>query len=236
MTGCLEEGGEGHMTGRTAAHGDAWPGYRRTARHDGLVPALALLCETVCDGVPPRGPGGHVVAPAGTAGTAGAAGAASGGAVTTLRVEGGTVVAWRSRAEPRDEPESPCAAWVLGLTCLRLGLSERLLDAVLAHLGGRTVGGAKLLHQQLVKGGVAEAVMEQLEIETMLSGATPGDLDDGVLAGLNAQITETDRMLLRLLGAMSFLTDGPGQAARVSELIADVYFGPAHAGEHGGAA
>ncbi|MBZ3906734.1 hypothetical protein [Streptomyces griseiscabiei] len=228
------------MTGRTAADGNAWPGYRRTARHDGLVPALTLLCETVCDGAPPRGPGGHVVAPAGVtgaeAGGAGSGGTGSGGAVTTLRVEGGTVVAWRSRAEPPGEPKSPSEAWVLGLTCLRLGLSERLLDAVLAHLGGRTAGGAKLLHQQLVKGGVAEAVMEQLEIETMLSGATPGDLDDGVLAGLNAQITETDRMLLRLLGAMSFLTDGPGQAARVSELIADVYFGPAHAGEHGGAA
>jgi hypothetical protein len=85
----------------------------------------------------------------------------------------------------------------------------------------------------MVKGGVAEAVIEQLEIETMLAGATPGDLDDGVLAGLNAQITETDRMLLRLLGAVSFLADGPGQVARVSELIADVYFGPDRAGGHG---
>jgi hypothetical protein len=32
-------------------------------------------------------------------------------------------------------------------------------------------------------------------------------------------------MLLRLLGAAGFLADGPGQAARASELIADVYFG-----------
>ena len=70
----------------------------------------------------------------------------------------------------------------------------------------------------------------------MLAGATPGDLDDGVLAALNAQITETDRMLLRLLGAVSFLADGPGQVARVSELIADVYFGPARAREQEGAA
>lgn len=217
------------MTGRTAAT-DAWIRYRRTARHDGLVSALALLCETVCDGAPPRGPGGHVVAPAGVIG------ADTGDVVTTITVEDGTVVALRSRAEPPSVSRTSWAAWVLGVTCLRLGVSERLLDAVLAHLGGRTVGDAKLLHQQMVKGGVAEAVIEQLEIATMLTGATPGDLDDGVLAGLNAQITETDRMLLRLLGAVSFLADGPGQVARVSELMADVYFGPARAGEHGGAA
>ncbi|MET9786747.1 hypothetical protein [Streptomyces canus] len=219
------------MTGRTAA-ADAYIRYRRTARQDGLVRALTLLCETVGDAGPPRGPGGHTVVPAGIAG------ADTGDVVTTLTVEDGTVVALRSRAEPGVSmtPRQERAAWALGLTCLRFGLSERLLDAVLAHLGGRTVGDAKLLHQQMVKGGVAEAVIEQLEIETMLAGATPGDLDDDVLAGLNAQITETDRMLLRLLGAVSFLADGPGQVARVSELIADVHFGSARAGEHGGAA
>ncbi|WP_266386462.1 hypothetical protein [Streptomyces canus] len=215
------------MTGCTAA--DAWIRYRRTARQDGLVPALTLLCETVGDGGPPRGPGGHAVLPVGVAG------ADAGDVVTTLTVEDGTVVALRSRAEP-PSGSTPWAAWALGVTCLRFGLSERLLDAVLAHLGGRTVGDAKLLHQQMVKGGVAEAVIEQLEIETMLAGATPGDLDDGTLAGLNAQITGTDRMLLRLLGAVGFLADGPGQVARVSELIADVHFGSARAGEHGGAA
>lgn len=217
------------MTGRAAAT-DEWIRYRRTARHDGLVAALSLLCETVCDGTPPRGPGGHVVAPVGVAG------ADTGDVLTTMTVEDGTIVALRSRAEPPSVSKTAWAAWALGVTCLRFGLSERLLDAVLAHLGGRTVGDAKLLHQQMVKGGVAEAVIEQLEIETMLDGATPDDLDDGVLAGLNAQITETDRMLLRLLGAVSFLVDGPGQVARVSELIADVYFGPARAGAHGGAA
>ncbi|KUN62057.1 hypothetical protein AQJ46_32535 [Streptomyces canus] len=214
------------MTGRAAA-ADAWIRYRRTARQDGLVPALTLLCET--DGGPPRGPGGHMVVPAGVAG------ADAGDVVTTLTVEDGTVVVLRSRAEPPGG-STPWAAWALGVTCLRFGLSERLLDAVLAHLGGRTVGDAKLLHQQMVKGGVAEAVIEQLEIETMLAGATPGDLDGGTLAGLNAQITGTDRMLLRLLGAVSFLVDGPGQVARVSELIADVHFGSAGTGEYGGAA
>ncbi|NNN31055.1 hypothetical protein HLK59_11865 [Streptomyces sp. S3(2020)] len=217
------------MTGRRTVATDEWIRYRRTARHDGLVPALALLCETVCDGAPPRGPGGHVVAPAGVAG------ADAGDVLATMTVEGGVVVASRCRAEPPSGSRTPWAAWALGVTCLRFGLSERLLDAVLAHLGGRTVGDAKLLHQQMVKGGVAEVVIEQLEIGTMLADATPGDLDDGVLAGLNTQITETDRMLLRLLGAMSFLADGPGQVARVSELITDVYFGPARA-EHGGAA
>ncbi|MPY58073.1 DUF2786 domain-containing protein [Streptomyces spongiae] len=216
------------MTGRVAAT-DEWIRYRRTARHDGLVPALSLLYETVCDGgAPPRGPGGHVVAPVGIAG------AVTGEVLATLTVEDGTVIASRSRAEPPSGSTTPWAAWALGVTCLRFGLSERLLDAALAHLGGRTVGDAKLLHQQMVKGGVAEAVIEQLEIATMLEGATPGDLDDNVLTGLNAQITETDRMLLRLLGAVSFLADGPGQVARVSELIADVYFGPARAGEHTG--
>ncbi|MFF1296220.1 MULTISPECIES: hypothetical protein [unclassified Streptomyces] len=217
------------MSGRTAAAGE-WIRYRHTARHDGLVAALSLLYETLCDGAPPHGPGGHVVAPAGFVG------ADTGDVMATMTVEDGTIVASRSRAAPPSVSQTPWAAWALGMTCLRFGLSERLLDAVLAHLGGRTVGDAKLLHQQMVKGGVAEAVIEQLEIETMLAGAAPGDLHDGVLSGLNAQITRTDRMLLRLLGAVSFLADGPGQVARVSELIADVYFDPARAGEHGGAA
>ena len=120
------------------------------------------------------------------------------------------------------------------MTCLRFGLSERLLDAVLAHLGGRTVGDAKLLHQQMVKGGVTEAVIEQLEIETMLTGATPATSTTAPWPA-DAQIAESTGCCYgarrrRFPGGRS------GQVARVSELIADVYFGPARAGEHGGTA
>ena len=211
------------MTGLATA-ADEWTRYRRAAHDDGLVTALALLCETACGGTPPQAPCAYAVLPAGSAG------AAAGDVVTTLTVADGDIVALRTR--PGDRPGTggdAWAAWALGLTCVRFGVSERLFDDAVAYLDGRTAGDTKLLHQQMVKGAVADAVIGQLEIETMLTGAAPGDLDDTVLTGLNAQITENDRALLRLLGAASFLADGPGQLARASELLADVYFGPARA-------
>ncbi|MYR37699.1 hypothetical protein GTX14_15410 [Streptomyces sp. SID4944] len=45
----------------------------------------------------------------------------------------------------------------------------------------------------------------------------------GELAALHRAVTRTDRVLLRLLGGHGFRTDGPGQSAHVSELLADVY-------------
>ncbi|WP_433331296.1 hypothetical protein [Spirillospora sp. CA-294931] len=226
------------MTSPTAVAAE-WARYRRAGRREGVVPALTLLCESA--GALPCGPAGHAVVPGDLVGTFGSAWAAgriaprSAGLETvleTLPVEGGTVVAVKNAAEPpAGAGPAPVEAWALGLTWLRLGLSERIFDAAFAYLNGRTVGDAKLLQQQMIKGDVAEVLIEHLEIETLLDGAVPGELGHNTLADLNTQITRADRMGLRLLGASSFLQDGPGQVARVSELLADAYIGPAHDGE-----
>lgn len=213
---------------------------RRLARAEGLMPAISRLHGAVLGDALPCGPGGHAVVPAELAD--GCPSLWAGGAVVprdreketvlhTLEVpEGGTVVALRCEGSARGETHP---RWVLGLAWLRWGLSERLLDACLEYLGSRSAGDAKLLHQQMVKGRVADALIEHLEIGAMLDGPQPPGpepLGASALAHLHEQITAADRMLLRLLGASSFLAAGPGQTARISELIADVYTGPARDG------
>lgn len=119
--------------------------------------------------------------------------------------------------------ENRPAGWVLGLTWLRLGVSQWLLDQARDYLAGRTSGGVPLIQQQLVRGTLAEAVTEQLSVAAALDGLAPAELDAALAEHLHRQITDTDRMSLRLLGAGGFLTDGPGGVADLSELLADAY-------------
>ena len=115
------------------------------------------------------------------------------------------------------------AAWTLGLVWVRLGLSEALRDSCVQYLRGRRSGDSTLLQQQLVKGALADALAEQLEIRAVLAATRPDDVTPLLVNGLNAQVTRTDRALLRLLGATSMLLGGPGEVAHVSELVADAY-------------
>ncbi|MFF8725431.1 hypothetical protein ACF073_02925 [Streptomyces sp. NPDC015171] len=124
-------------------------------------------------------------------------------------------------------------AWGWALAWLRLGMSERLRDACLAHLAARQSEGTSLLMQQMVKGTLADVLLEHLEIEGVLDDLGTGRTgplgplrpaaDDRHLAGLQEQITRTDRALLRLLGAYGFTAEGPGAGAHASELLADAY-------------
>jgi alkylation response protein AidB-like acyl-CoA dehydrogenase len=109
--------------------------------------------------------------------------------------------------------------WVAALGRLRLGLSEWLLDQAIAHLRDRATGGAPLIQQQLVRGNLADAVIIQQEVLGMLAADVPGAYPHG-------RLTEADRITLRLLGASGFLSDGPGQLAYLSELLADAYLEP----------
>jgi hypothetical protein len=43
---------------------------------------------------------------------------------------------------------------------------------------------------------------------------------------LHSQLTSADRALVKLLGASGYLAGGPGQAAHVSELLAEAYCRP----------
>ncbi|KUL72573.1 MULTISPECIES: hypothetical protein [unclassified Streptomyces] len=201
---------------------------RGSARTDGLVPALALLTRALSPKAPPRGPRGHAVLP------------------KELLDEFAAMEAEDARRDERrdDEPlpglavlrpADPVQAaapdgtdarvWGTGLAWLRLGMSERLREACVAYLAARQVEGTSLLMQQMVKGTLADVLIEHLEIEGVLEELADGPGGDGTLDRLQRQITRADRTLLRLLGAHGFTQDGPGPAAHASELLADVYRG-----------
>jgi hypothetical protein len=108
----------------------------------------------------------------------------------------------------------------LGLVWLRFGLSEGLLDTCVQYLGGRVTGDTTLLRQQMVKGSIAEVLIEHLEIRAVLTQTEPS-LE--TIAHLQQQISLADRVLLRLLGASGFVAGGPGEVAHLSELLADSY-------------
>ncbi|MGP3910942.1 hypothetical protein [Nonomuraea sp. 10N515B] len=192
----------------------SYDSLRTAARTEGLVVALTLLHGT--DGRLEHGPEGHALVPRGLI-EAGPTAVL----LDTIDLHGRLIDGLRDPG--RSGEVSP--PWALGLVWLRYGLSEALLESCLDYLGGRTVGGSPLLLQQMVKGQLAEAVVEQLEVLTMLDGARPGDLSQDALASLHQQITRADRRLLRLLGGSSLRADGPGQDAHVSELMADAYTG-----------
>ncbi|WP_018492091.1 MULTISPECIES: hypothetical protein [unclassified Streptomyces] len=203
-------------------------GVRRTARDAGLVAALTALQAELAPGALPLGPAGHTLLPEAIA--AAAHGVRRGArtaprertaesAPRTVRLHGDTLVALRHPLPPG--PEDPDDPWALGLARLRLGLSEALLDRCLEHLSGRSFGGSPLLVRQLVQDDLAEALTDHLELGELI--APDARLTAGELAALHRAVTRTDRVLLRLLGGHGFRTDGPGQSAHVSELLADVY-------------
>ncbi|MEU0119342.1 hypothetical protein ABZ137_38105 [Streptomyces bobili] len=117
-------------------------------------------------------------------------------------------------------PPEPPADWPLGLLGLRLGLSERLRDAVIAQLRPRLFGGTPLLQHQLLRGALADVTIEHLEIYGMLTETQPGPVH---LGELHRRIGRADRTLLRSFGAAGFLATGPGAPAYVSELLGDLY-------------
>jgi hypothetical protein len=131
--------------------------------------------------------------------------------------------ATRTPVVPGGIDDDVWAAWTLGLVWVRLGLSEALRDSCVQYLRGRRSGDSTLLQQQLVKGALADALAEQLEIRAVLTATRPGDVTPLLVNGLNTQVTRTDRALLRLLGATSMLLGGPGEVAYVSERVTDAY-------------
>lgn len=190
-----------------------WTRIHRTARDEGLAPALTVLRRTVLDGRLPFGPRGHGV-------LAAAELPADVEELAATELPGGRVVMVRHGRGPA----AADLALDLGLVWLRLGLSERLREDVVGYLQGRTVGaGNPLLQQQLVKAAVAEALLDHLEVRAVLDGARPGTLSGPQLRDLQDQLTGADRAQVRLLGASGYLSTGPGQVAYVSELLAEAY-------------
>lgn len=168
---------------------------------------MLLLRSALAPGELPCGPGGHAVVSAQIVGDRGKV-------LREAELPGGSVAVVHTNG-PRVPQE-----WAISLVWLRFGLSEALLDACLAYLGGRRSGESSLLQQQLVQGALAEAFTEHLEI-----GAELADGQGTGVEYLHKKITQVDRTLLRLLGASSFLLGGPGEVADISELLACAYAG-----------
>ncbi|MFI5649179.1 hypothetical protein [Kitasatospora sp. NPDC051705] len=211
-----------------------WREARTSARNDGLVPALTLLSRALSPGVAPRGPRGHAVVPRELLGDLPEFDEEEDGDGGADPVPGLAVLGPAATAPAPAGPDSH--DWGTGLAWLRLGASERLREACTAYLAARQVEGTSLLLQQLVKGALADVLIDHLEIEGVLDDLAEGvapdsplapvlPLDAAALARLQAQITQADRALLRLLGAHGFTADGPGRTAYASELLADVYCG-----------
>ncbi|HWO65290.1 MAG TPA: DUF2786 domain-containing protein [Umezawaea sp.] len=221
----------------TLAHADQWTRCHRAARADGVAAALTELAAAVLPGLLPCGPAGHAIVPPEIAEGADRVWAdgitvdRSTCAETDLGVvdlPGGPVLLRRHRAPTGVNGFAPAqrAAWTLGLVWLRLGLSEELRETAMRYLNGRRTGNSTLLQQQMVKSTVADGLIEHLEVRAVLTGVGPGELPDAVLNHLHAQLTEADRALVKLLGASGYLAGGPGQVARVSELLAEAYCRP----------
>jgi len=197
-----------------------WLRCHGLARDEGVAPAITLLRDAVLPGMLPYGPAGHAVLPAELAEQPD-----WGACLGKFGLPGGPVVVLRRIADPvsASATEHQRAAWALGLLWLRLGLSEALREGCLGYLRGRRTGDSVLLQQQLVKGVLADALSEHLEIRAVLGGAEPGELPAPAVDDLHDRITLTGRAQLRLLGASGFLMGGPGEVAYVSELLADAY-------------
>ncbi|WP_103349352.1 hypothetical protein [Amycolatopsis sp. CA-128772] len=186
-----------------------WLRCHDIARAEGMAPALAALHAARPAGGSAFGAGGAAVLPAGPV---------DGDVlvVRTAQLPGGAVVLARTSrpAGPTDPILATGSVW------LRLGLSGALLDTALGYLGGRQSGDTTLLRRQLVQGAVAEALTGQLQVRATL---TAQDAAPAALSYLHNRLTETDRTLLRLLGAAGFARGGAGEVADVSELLAGAY-------------
>ncbi|MDQ7808806.1 DUF2786 domain-containing protein [Amycolatopsis sp. A133] len=190
-----------------------WLRCHDIARADGLAPALAVLHAALPAGAPVFGAGGAAVLPAGPAERDGDV-----LVVRTAELPGGSVVLVRTN-RPASHPDPILAT---GSVWLRLGLSGALLDTGLAYLGGRRSGDTTLLRRQMVQGAVAEALTGQLEVRAFLTAHASAPPPDA-LSYLHRRLTDTDRVLLRLLGAAGFVRGGAGEVADVSELLAGAY-------------
>jgi hypothetical protein len=219
------------MTTRLAEP-EFWRLLDRTARQDGPASVVALLHSAVGEKTVAVGPAGMALAPAKTwveARRAWPAGATldpttgPAGDPVPAPLRGTQLVVVRAEPGSGGFDSVDYRGWLLSLSWLRLGVSAALLDRARSYLSGRLVGGQPLLSQQLVKGALADAVTEQVELRAALVGQTPARLLVAGLVELHQRINGADRVLLRLLGARGYLVDGPGLDGYVSELLADVY-------------
>lgn len=101
-------------------------------------------------------------------------------------------------------------------------LLAHVVVLTVADLGGRVAAGSPLLGRQLVQAGIADAALLVDQTEGLLAGDPVSP--DGH-AAVFARLVHGGRALLRLLGAASFLIDGPGGAILAAEQVGTLYLG-----------
>ncbi|MEU6461252.1 hypothetical protein [Streptomyces sp. NPDC046976] len=201
---------------------------RALARHDLPRRALAALHRQAGDGTLVHGPAGHALAPAELvasarrccrAGATGERRTDSERELTTPLLARLGLAAVHSTAVPHGADRS----FDLSVLWVRLGMTERLLDAVTAYLGERSFGDMKLSKHPVLKDALAAAVVDLLQVAARLSDADATALDDTALRLLHHGLGATGRALLDLLGAYGLTEDGPGADAYVCAVLADLY-------------
>ncbi|SDH17058.1 hypothetical protein SAMN05421505_11251 [Sinosporangium album] len=214
---------------------DPWRLLFDVARRNGWKEALDTLHTRAGPGVLLLGPGGHAIASAEAAATAvrvrlgGLEWPRARGTESVYAPPVPGLVAIRSKLEPLSEGTAVWpAAWATTLAGLRLGLSYGLLDAAVSHLGARLAGDASLLQHQMIKGTIADVTVDHLEIRAVLETAGTEGLPWDSVVDLHGRTTAADRTTLRLFGASGYVEGGAGRTAHLSELLADVYVGPAN--------
>ncbi|MFE3323805.1 hypothetical protein [Streptomyces sp. NPDC059176] len=204
------------MTARRRTTDDRAPAeeVRRTAREEGLAPAVTALAAHLTGDILAPGPYGHAVLP-----EDGFTGGRDQEVLGRWELPGGAVLLVHGA---RRGPGAGAVDQRL-LLALRLGLVEGLRDACTARLASRPSGDGTVLMQQMVKGQVAEGLAHQLELAAVLASLDDDAPDASQVRHLHREVTAAGRAVLRLFGAHGFLADGPGAVAHVSELLADVH-------------
>ena len=107
---------------------------------------------------------------------------------------------------------------------LHTALVRRTLEHAVEHLGVRTVGGTALLGRQLVQAQLADVALRLRELQVM--PAERRVAGRGAPWRTHRRLVGLGRDLLRLLGASSFLVDGPGGDLHLAEVTGNLYLHP----------
>jgi hypothetical protein len=106
-----------------------------------------------------------------------------------------------------------------GLLALHQTVLREVLRHTTARLGERTSENASLLTRPEIQADLAEVAMELQE-----AAAEPGEQSSASLRWTrHLRLVKSGRVLLRLLGGYSMLTEGPGTDLYLTEVAGNVY-------------
>jgi hypothetical protein len=111
-----------------------------------------------------------------------------------------------------------------GLHALHCTVVRRALARTVDHLGPRTSEGTSLLARSLIQAELAGVAIEIEECQAAPEAACSPD--QRARWACDQRLTDAGRVLLRLLGAISMLLDGPAADLYLAEVAGNVYLQP----------